>query len=153
MDTISAGNMAALVMECYEAGILESEDLGGRTAQWGDGEFICWLVRQMGERKGIGDILAEGMVPAAQKIGKGAEKYAFHIKGNDLPLHDGRGKMGMAMGFALSSTGADHVETPHDVAFQGEGYNALSALGITEPVRPLDTDEDKVRLLPDDGMG
>ncbi|MEJ2167221.1 MAG: aldehyde ferredoxin oxidoreductase family protein, partial [Desulfobacterales bacterium] len=147
MDTISAGNMTALVMECYEAGILKREDLGGRAAQWGDGEFICWLVQQMGERQGIGDILAEGMVRAAEKIGNGAQKYAFHIKGNDLPLHDGRGKTGMAMGFALSSTGADHVETPHDVAFQGQGFNALSAVGVTEPVRPLDTDEDKVRFF------
>lgn len=84
---------------------------------------------------------------AAEKIGKGAEKYAFHIKGSDLPLHDGRGKTAMAMGFALSSTGGDHVETPHDVAFQGESYNALSAVGITEPVRPLDLDEDKVRFF------
>lgn len=147
MDTISAGNMVALVMECYEAGILGKEDLGGRAAPWGDADFICWLVEQIGERNGIGDILAEGMVRAAEKIGKGAEKYAFHIKGNDLPLHDGRGKTGMAMGFALSATGADHVETPHDVAFQGEGYHALSAVGITEAVRPLDTDEDKVRFF------
>ncbi len=147
MDTISAGNMVALVMECYEAGILKNEDLDGRAGEWGDGDFICWLVEQMGERKGIGDMLAEGIVRAAEKIGNGAGKYAFHIKGSDLPLHDGRGKTGMAMGFALSSTGADHVETPHDVAFQGEGYNALSAVGITEPVRPLDTDEDKVRFF------
>jgi aldehyde:ferredoxin oxidoreductase len=147
MDTISAGNMAAFVMECYEAGIIDSEDLDGRTAQWGDDQLICWLVEQMGERRGIGDILAEGSVRAAQKIGKGAEQYVLTIKGNDLPLHDGRGKTGMAMGFALSSTGADHVETPHDVAFQGEGYNAMSAVGITEPVRPLDTDADKVRFF------
>jgi aldehyde:ferredoxin oxidoreductase len=147
MDTISAGNMAAFVMECYEAGIIDSEDLDGRTAQWGDDQLICWLVEQMGERRGIGDILAEGSVRAAQKIGNGAEKHVLTIKGNDLPLHDGRGKTGMAMGFALSSTGADHVETPHDVAFQGEGYNAMSAVGITEPVRPLDTDADKVRFF------
>ncbi len=90
---------------------------------------------------------AEGMVRAAEKIGKGSEKYAFHIKGNDLPLHDGRGKTGMAMGYALSSTGADHVECPHDVAFQCEGFKALSALGITESVRPLDTDADKLRFF------
>ena len=147
MDTVSAGNMAAFVMECYEAGIIKSSDLNGRTAEWGDEDLICWLVKQVGERQGIGDILAEGSVRAAQKIGKGAEKYALHIKGSDLPLHDGRGKSGMAMGFALSSTGADHVETPHDVAFQGEGYNALSAVGITEAIRPLDTDEDKVRFF------
>ena len=147
MDTISAGNMIAFIMECYEAGIIDKNDLDGRTAQWGDDRLICRLVGQIGDRQGIGDILAEGMVRAAQKIGNGADQYAFHIKGNDLPLHDGRGKTGMAMGFALSSTGADHVESPHDVAFQGEGYNALSAVGITEPVRPLDTDADKVRFF------
>jgi aldehyde:ferredoxin oxidoreductase len=135
MDTISAGNMIAFVMECHENGIITKEDIG-RDMPWGDAAGICWLVEQMAERKGIGDILAEGIVRAAKKIGKGSEKYAFHIKGNDLPLHDGRGKTGMAMGYALSSTGADHVECPHDVAFQGEGYKALSALGITEPVRP-----------------
>ena len=147
MDTISAGNMIAFIMECYAAGIIDKNDLDGRTAQWGDDRLICRLVGQIGDRQGIGDILAEGMVRAAQKIGNGADQYAFHIKGNDLPLHDGRGKTGMAMGFALSSTGADHVESPHDVAFQGEGYNALSAVGITEPVRPLDTDADKVRFF------
>ena len=147
MDTISAGNMVALAMECFEAGILQSDDMEGKSARWGDGEFICWMIEQIGERRGIGDTLAEGMVRAAEKIGNGAEKYAFHIKGSDLPLHDGRGKTGMAMGFALSSTGADHVETPHDVAFQGQGYNAMSAVGITAPVRPLDTDADKVRFF------
>ena len=146
MDTISAGNMIAFVMECFENGILTKDDIG-RDMTWGDAAGICWLIEQMAERRGIGDILAEGMVRAAAKIGKGSEKYAFHIKGSDLPLHDGRGKTGMAMGYALSSTGADHVECPHDVAFQGEGYKALSALGITEPVRPLDTDADKVRFF------
>ena len=146
MDTISAGNMVAYVMECYETGLLTSDDIG-RDMPWGDAEGICWLVEAIGNRQGIGDVLAEGMARAAQTIGKGSEKFAFHIKGNDLPLHDGRGKTGMAMGYALSSTGADHVECPHDVAFQGEGFQALSALGITESIRPLDTDEDKVRFF------
>lgn len=146
IDTISAGNMIAFTMECLENGILGKEEIG-RDMPWGDAAGICWLVEQMAEREGFGDVLAEGMVRASAKIGKGSEKYAFHIKGSDLPLHDGRGKTGMAMGYALSSTGADHVECPHDVAFQGEGYKALSALGITEAVRPLDTDGDKVRFF------
>ncbi|MDZ7761920.1 MAG: aldehyde ferredoxin oxidoreductase family protein [Desulfovermiculus sp.] len=146
MDTISAGNMVAFVMECYESGILTAADIG-RDLPWGDAEGICWLVEAIGNRQGLGDVLAEGMIRAAQTIGKGSEKFAFHIKGNDLPLHDGRGKTGMAMGYALSSTGADHVECPHDGVFQGEGYQALSALGITESIRPLDTDEDKVRFF------
>lgn len=146
IDTISAGNMVAFTMECHEHGILSAEEIG-REMPWGDAKGICWLVEQIANREGFGDILAEGMARAADTIGKGSEKYAFHIKGNDLPLHDGRGKTGMAMGYALSSTGADHVECPHDVAFQGEGYKALSALGITEPVRPLDTDADKVRFF------
>ena len=144
--------MIAFTMECLENGIIDKEDIG-RDLPWGDAAGICWMVEQIANREGFGDILAEGMARAAEKIGKGSEKYAFHIKGNDLPLHDGRGKTGMALGYALSSTGADHVECPHDVAFQGEGYKALSALGVTEPVRPLDIDADKVRFFPPGAAG
>ncbi|ACV69603.1 aldehyde ferredoxin oxidoreductase family protein [Desulfohalobium retbaense] len=146
IDTISTGNMIAFAMECFENGILSSSDIGCEL-QWGDAESICWLAETIARREGIGDILAEGMIRASEKIGKGSHNYAFHIKGNDLPLHDGRGKTGMAMGYALSSTGADHVECPHDTAFQGEGFKALSALGVTDPVEPLSTDEAKVRFF------
>lgn len=147
LDTISAGAVVAFAFECFEHGIITTEDTGGRELNWGDGDTMIWLIEEIINRRGIGEILAQGVKKAAEIIGKGAEKYAFHIKGQELPLHDGRGKTGMGMGFALSPTGAEHVECPHDVAFQGEGVSKLHALGIYEPIKPLETNAQKVRFF------
>jgi aldehyde:ferredoxin oxidoreductase len=147
MDTITMGNLTALVMECFEKGILTEKDTGGRKVRFGDPDALLWLIEEVVHRRGIGDILAEGVKAASERIGRGAEEFAFTIKGNDLPMHDGRGKTGMALGYALSSTGADHVETPHDGAFQGDGVAKLHALGYLDPVDPLETDSAKVRFF------
>ena len=147
LDVISVGNSIAFAMECFEEGILTTEDTGGRSLMFGDADAILWLIEEIANRRGLGGVLADGVREAAKKIGRGSEKYAFHIKGNDLPLHDGRGKTGMALGYALASTGADHVECPHDTGFQGEGVVKLAALGIVDPIEPLKTDTAKVRFF------
>ncbi|HEY5119610.1 MAG TPA: aldehyde ferredoxin oxidoreductase family protein [Anaerolineales bacterium] len=147
MDTITMGNLTAFVMECFENGILTEKDTGGRKLNFGDPDAMLWLIEEVVHRRGIGDILAEGVKTASERIGRGSEQFAFTIKGNDLPLHDGRGKTGVALGYALSSTGADHVETPHDVNFQGDGVSKLYALGLLDPVEPLETDSAKVRFF------
>jgi aldehyde:ferredoxin oxidoreductase len=147
LDTVSMGNVTAFAMECFEKGILTEKDTGGRDLRFGDPDAMLRLIEEVVHRRGLGDILAEGVKAASEKIGRGAERFAFTIKGNDLPFHDGRGKTGMALGYALSSTGADHIETPHDVAFQGDGVAKLHAMGLLEPVEPLDTDMAKVRFF------
>jgi aldehyde:ferredoxin oxidoreductase len=134
-------------MECYEAGIINISDLEGAQAKWGDSDFVCKMVEDIGERRGFGNILAEGMIGAIKKIGPKAEKYAFHIKGSDLPMHDGRGKTAYALGVALSPAGADHQETAHDSSLEGEGYKSLEILGLTEPVDPLKTDAQKAKVF------
>jgi len=134
-------------MECFENGILTEKDTGGRPLKFGDPDAMLWLIEEIAGRRGIGDVLALGVKRAAQKIGRGAEQYAFHIKGQELGFHDGRGKTGMAMGFALSPTGADHIETPHDVAFQGDGVSKLFPMGLFDPVDPLKTDPAKMRFF------
>jgi len=147
LDTISTGCTIAFAMECFEKGILTLEDTGGRSIGFGDAEAMIWLVRQIASREGIGDVLSLGVKRAAEKIGRGSERYAFHIKGQELGLHDGRGKTGMGLGFALGSTGGDHIETPHDHAFQGEGISKLFPMGLLDPVDPLKTDAAKVRFF------
>jgi len=147
LDVISTGAVIAFAMECFEHGILTPADTGGRELRWGDAEAMIWLIGEIAARRGIGDTLALGVKRAAARIGRGAERFAFHIKGQELAFHDGRGKTGMAMGFALSPTGADHIETPHDVAFQGDGIAKLFPLGLFDPVDPLKTDEAKVRFF------
>ncbi len=147
LDTISTGCCISFAMECFEKGILSEDDADGRALRFGDAEAMVWLIRQIAAREGIGATLSLGVKRAAEKIGRGAEQYAFHIKGQEPGLHDGRGKTGMALGFALGATGGDHIETPHDVAFQGEGVSKLFPLGLLDPVDPLKTDAAKVRFF------
>ncbi len=147
LDVISTGAVIAFAMECFEEGILTEADTEGKSIKFGDAQAMVWLIRRIAERKGIGEVLSRGVKKAAESIGRGAERYAFHIKGQELAFHDGRGKTGMGMGFALSPTGADHIETPHDVAFQGEGISKLYPMGLLDPVVPVKTDAAKVRFF------
>jgi aldehyde:ferredoxin oxidoreductase len=108
MDAISAGVIAGFAMDCYENGILTQKDLDGIDAHFGNSEALIQLLEKMGKREGIGDILAEGVRIAGQKIGKGAEKLAQHIKGLEVTGYDLRCLKTAALGFAVSFRGADH---------------------------------------------
>jgi len=108
MDAISAGVIAGFAMDCYENGILTQKDLDGIDAHFGNSEALIQLLEKMGKREGIGDILAEGVRIAGQKIGKGAGKLAQHIKGLEVTGYDLRCLKTAALGFAVSFRGADH---------------------------------------------
>jgi aldehyde:ferredoxin oxidoreductase len=54
-------------------------------------------------------------------LGRGAEKFALHVKGQELPMHEPRGKRSLALAYALSPTGADHMEAIHDPTFEACG--------------------------------
>lgn len=149
LDTISVGVCIAFTMECFERGILNADELGGLRLSFGNTEGMLHLIEMIGKRQGIGDLLAEGVSRAAQKIGKGAEKFAMHVKGQEVPLHDPRGKTGLALAYALSPTGADHLKHPHDPFFYpvNENLKEAALLGILEPVSPLNLGPEKVRFF------
>jgi aldehyde:ferredoxin oxidoreductase len=149
LDTISTGVCIAFAMECYEKGILKSVDLNGLELNFGNSNGMVKLIEMIGKREGIGDLLAEGVMRAAKKIGKGAEEFALHVKGQEIPLHEPRGKTGLGLAYALSPTGADHIEHPHDPFFYPPNENLTDAaiLGILEPVTPLSLGPDKVRFF------
>ena len=108
IDAISAGVVVGFVMDCYENGILTRSELGGIDARFGNSEALLQLLEKIGKREGIGDILTEGVKIAGQKIGKGAEKLAQHIKGLEVTGYDLRCLKTAALGFAVSFRGADH---------------------------------------------
>ena len=108
MDSISAGVIVGFAMDCFENGILTAKDMDGIEARFGNHEALVKLLEKMGKREGIGDILAEGVKFAAEKIGKGAEKLAQHIKGVEVTGYDLRCLKTAALGFAVSFRGADH---------------------------------------------
>lgn len=108
IDSIGVGVIVGFAMDCYENGILTEKDLGGIDARFGNHEALVQLIEKIGKREGIGDILAEGVKIAGEKIGKGAEKLAQHIKGVEVTGYDLRCLKTAALGFAVSFRGADH---------------------------------------------
>ncbi|MFC2070763.1 aldehyde ferredoxin oxidoreductase C-terminal domain-containing protein, partial [Chloroflexota bacterium] len=88
LDTISAGTVIAFAMELYENGIITKEDTDGIELTWGNHRAMIDMTWKMAKREGLGDILADGVKIAAEKIGKGAEEYAVHIGGQELGMHD-----------------------------------------------------------------
>jgi len=122
LDTIDAGVTIAWAMECYEAGILTKEDTGGLELKFGDGDMALELVKKIVFREGFGDLLAEGAYRAAEKIGKGSEKFVMATKKQAFAMHEPRGKNNIALSFALSPTGGDHIEAPHDMTFTETGW-------------------------------
>jgi len=108
IDSISAGVIAGFAMDCYESGILTQKDFGGIDARFGNAEAMVKIVDMVGKREGLGDVLADGVKFAAEKIGKGSEKLACHIKGVEVTGYDLRCLKTAALGFAVSFRGADH---------------------------------------------
>ncbi len=90
LDTISAGATIAFAIECYENGLLTDEDTDGLKLTWGNADAIVKMTEKLAARSGFGDVLADGVKRAAEKIGKGSEKFAVHAGGQELPMHDPR---------------------------------------------------------------
>lgn len=149
IDTISTGVAIAFAMECYENGIITKEDTGGIDLRFGNASAMVKMTEMIAKREGLGDLLAEGVARAAQKIGNGAEKFAMHVKGQELPMHEPRGKRSLVLAYSLSPTGADHMEAPHDIVYEMASVedHALSPLGLLESVDSLDMGAKKVRAF------
>jgi len=88
LDSISVGSVVAFAIECYETGTLTRDETDGLELTWGNVDAVIELVKKIIAREGIGDLLADGVRVAAQKIGKGSEKFAVHAGGQELPAHD-----------------------------------------------------------------
>jgi len=96
-------------MECYEHGIISKADTGGIELTWGNAEAIIAMVDKMIRREGFGDVLADGVKVAAQKIGKGAEEYAMHVGGQEPGLHNALFLPGRGTGFVADPTPGRHT--------------------------------------------
>lgn len=134
IDTISAGAFVGFTMECFESGVLNKKDTGGFSITWGDADGMVEMTRQIGKKEGFfGELFANGIAPAAAKLGKGAEGMAMHVKGLDLPAHDPRAFHSLAVNYATGNRGACHERGNPQVASLGA---LLTAAGIKEIVDP-----------------
>ena len=109
IDTVSAGSVIAFAMECYEYGLIKAEDARGLEILWGSDETLIELINRIAFRRDIGDLLAEGVRSAADKIGGLATEFAVHVKGLEFPAHEPRVSNGTALSFATSNRGACHL--------------------------------------------
>jgi len=146
IDTISTGVTISFAMECFEYGLLTKEDTGGVDLSFGNTESMLKMVEMIGEKRGLGKLLAEGTKRAAKHIGHGAEKFAVHVKGQEVPMHDPRLKRGEGLGYTVSPTGADHVHNIHDTFLYPQLPKRYNSLGILESVPVEDFGPKKVRL-------
>jgi aldehyde:ferredoxin oxidoreductase len=137
MDTISAGATIAFAMECYEAGLIDRKDTGGIDLTWGRGEGIVELLQSMGEKKGFGAILSDGVRKAAERIGKGSEKFAMHVGGQEIPMHDPRFAPGYGTTYILDPAPGHHTHGGTMGVEWGRVNPRFSHLNLPE-VKPYD---------------
>lgn len=110
LDTISVGATLGYVIECYENGLLKKEQLDGLEMRWGSAKAIVAMTEKIGKREGVGDILADGVKVAWEKLGKIGTEYAIHVAGEELPAHDPRFTPGLATTYVISATPGRHTQ-------------------------------------------
>ena len=110
MDTISVGSVIAFTMECFERGIIGKEELGGIELTWGNHRAMVDMVEKIGRREGLGDVLADGVKKAAERIGHGAEEWAIHVHGQEPAMHDPRLMPGRGTAYIADPTPGRHTQ-------------------------------------------
>ncbi len=109
VDTISAGNCVAWAMECYEKGILTKEDTDGLELKFGNIEATFALIKNIAHRQGkLGNLLADGVKRAAEKIGKGSERFAIQVKGMEQSGYATHSATSMLLAYMTCDVGAHH---------------------------------------------
>ena len=123
LDTISTGNTIAFAMEASDRGLVDWE------VNWGDPEAIIGLVDAIASKEGIGKKLAKGISYLKKELGA---DFAVEIKGQEVPMHEPRGKKSLGISYATTPRGANHMEGAHDTML--EDGPLAPELGVTEPM-------------------
>ncbi len=158
IDTISTGDTISFAMECFENGLLTLDDTDGMDLSFGNEESFLKVIGMIARREGkLGNLLAEGSWRASRIIGEETWKYSMTCRKQEFPAHEPRGKWGVAFGYAVSATGADHLIAAHDPWFEGkpnleEQYTYMDIypmreFGIFDPLPAMSLDSKKVRLF------
>ncbi|MEM4474291.1 MAG: aldehyde ferredoxin oxidoreductase family protein [Candidatus Bathyarchaeia archaeon] len=130
IDTISLGNTIGFAMEATEKGLIKDG------VEWGDFEKVKALIYDIAYRRGeLGNLLAEGVMRASQKLGGDSQNWAMHVKGLEVSAYDCHTVPGMALAFATSSIGAHHKEAwviAWEIRTDREGYTEAKVDKVIE---------------------
>lgn len=161
LDVVSCGVTIAFAMECYENGLITKEDCDGLELKFGNMHAMLQMIENMAYRRGkMGELLSHGSKYAAEKIGKGSIQYAMQVKGQEFAMAEPRSKFGLGFAYAVSPTGADHLQHEHDGCYDANlvGYShtaddpgvfmrSLSPIGLLDPAPSLSMNPEKVRIF------
>jgi aldehyde:ferredoxin oxidoreductase len=147
MDTISAGGTIAWAMEAKEKGLLDDKGLG---LAYGDGQSLLRAIEAIALRQGVGDLLAEGSLRAAQTLGQAAVDLTVTVKGQELPANMPQVKRSLGLVYAVNPFGADHQSSEHDSALRNKPgslqHGRLEQLDIATSLPSTDLSDAKVRF-------
>jgi len=146
LDTISTGGAASFLFECLEKGLLTRDDCDGKDLGFNDPQGLFWLIEQIANRRGIGNTLADGLVTAVKKLGKKTAPFAIHVKNKVPAVHMAQVKPSLALMYAVSPIGADHMSCEHDWLLTSEA-EISRGLGILGKGDLSCTDLNKVRMV------
>jgi len=121
LDTISTGVTIAFAMEASEKGLIKE------SIKWGDPEAVVNLIESIAFRKGLGDMLAEGIDTVASKI---KADFAMHIKGQEVPMQVPQWKKALGLSYATTPRGAQHMEAFQDDSAEGLGKYGFPEIGV-----------------------
>jgi aldehyde:ferredoxin oxidoreductase len=143
MDTISCGATIAWAMDCFEQGLLTTEDTGGIELRFGNAEALVQMVELIGESEGFGRVLGLGSEMASKKLEVGRD-LVVAVKGREFPAHMPQVKRSLALIYAVNPFGADHTTSDHDPSYLGMPEK-FAPLGLLDPQPPDVLNTEKVR--------
>ncbi len=130
MDTLSTGGAIAFAFEASEKGYLPADMMGGLKLEWGNADAMLDLIHRIASRKGIGEVLAEGVRIASEKLDPRCREFAVHVKGLEPSMHDPRAHNGLAVLYAVSNVGATHNQ---GMTHNFEKVLTCPEMGLTTP--------------------
>lgn len=129
LDTIGAGTTISFAIECFENGLIDLEDTGGVELTWSNDDGIMEMLHLIGKREGFGDLLADGMKVAAEKIDakngdSRAQEFRTDVGGQELPMHDAKLQPEYWATYKLDPTPARHTQYEGASRYGGPEYPA-----------------------------
>ena len=151
LDGTSTGAVIAFANECYENGFITKDDTGGIELGFGNNDAAISLIELITKRENIGDILANGVKKASEKLGSETRKFALHVKGLEMSSHDPRTKAMLGLGYAVNPNGPIYTAVEHDTDFDFSApelyMKKVSPLTVFDRLDATDLSPKKVRMF------
>src|SRR5713101_5484372 len=161
IDTVTFGGTLAWAMECFDRGLLTVEDTGGIELRWGDGATALKCIDLVAKREGpLGQLLADGALAAARRLGKDSEQYVVHVKGLEVAMHDPRAMPNMFENYPINPTGGDHTGGAHlKTSYRNTvglciflGYDDQRTIELVRAATGWDVDDQELRTVVSRGL-